>query len=185
MDIFPRPARLPSFVLVTALMAGPAFACGSDAPASTLQPATSRIPAAQCELLLARIQDVHRLHPEACRRGAPADPAFCRLVALGKPADACLLEKMTDTRRMTDPGCPQMSGGRYAVGDSAYHTLVAVHGLTWDAPFPARVRARIDQVGAHAYYDYVNDDPGARRHLRDWVKGQLESTSRTRSRQGR
>jgi hypothetical protein len=162
--------------LVSAFVAGPALACQDGSPSPRPKLPLARTTGSQCGLLLAQIRDVHQMHPEACREpGSRGDPAFCRLVELGDPATACLLDKVTDTTRMPDPGCPGMSGDRYAVGDLAYVTLVSLHGLEWNAPFPAAVRADIRRKGAYAYYDYVNGDPHARRHLRDSLARQLRA----------
>jgi hypothetical protein len=176
--IRPRSRTAIVAALLPGLIAAPAFAC--QEAASPPLAALARLPAAQCGAILANIRDTHRMDRGACPSagGNGSDPAFCRLVELGDAATSCLLDKVTDTAPMPNPGCPDMSRGRYAVGDLAYSVLTHLHDLPWQAPLPADVQARMRQAGASAYYDYVHAEPAARRQLRDWVTRSVHPAAR-------
>jgi hypothetical protein len=107
------------------------------------------------------------------------DPIYEALVAKGAQAYPCLVEKITDKKRMPDPRqAPHWQ--HYAVGDTAVFILVRIIGGDDDLlqekllkeMLPPPYREEWKTNGIYAYFNYVSE-PKNRKELQKWWKNWL------------
>lgn len=100
------------------------------------------------------------------------DEAYNSLIDAGEVAIPCLIEKITDTRRMGDPRhAPTYPDVR--VGDVAYFVLIEVTKLDFIEMLPAAVQKQYKNDGVYAYFRYVQRKQNReqlRRSLREWYR---------------
>jgi hypothetical protein len=82
------------------------------------------------------------------------DDVYNGLMAAGKEAVPCLIERITDTTKMRDPRKePHYSDLR--VGDAAFFVLLDITKVPFEQMLPEDVRAKIPDQGVYAYFEYV------------------------------
>lgn len=116
----------------------------------------------------ARLERLHEL-PFA---GEPAtDPVQLALREQGRMAFPCLVDRVTDTKAMSDPRkAPPYPG--FVVGDAAVLVLADLGALQLPDSLPEPVRARWPEQGMYAYFEYVKD-PAHRRELQESLRRRL------------
>jgi hypothetical protein len=103
------------------------------------------------------------------------DPVYDELIAAGKQAIPCLIDKITDTSIIPDPreGDPVITDFR--VGDAAVFMLMIITGVEAhpEKMLPPRYAKLWKEEGIYSYFSYV-EKPSNRRQLqvwwRNWVK---------------
>ncbi len=102
------------------------------------------------------------------------DPIYESLIAKGKEAMPCLVEKITDETPMRDP-----RGGviwqHYKVGDTAVFMLLKIAGdfELLQKMLPVNYRKEWKTNGVYAYYNYVSESKNReelQRWWRNWIK---------------
>lgn len=100
------------------------------------------------------------------------DAVFDRLAKAGEAVVPCLIEKVADTKIMSDPRCPTIST-ETKVGDVAYFVLVRITQIGFTELFPADVQEKYKTEGVYAYHEYI-EQKGKRKELqsklREWYK---------------
>lgn len=128
------------------------------------------------ESLCNRLHEIKKI-PE--RDPNDTDPIYEALIAKGKEAMPCLVEKITDETPMRDP-----RGGviwqHYKVGDTAVFILVLIAndvGLLQQM-LPEENRKEWKTNGVYAYFNYVSESKNReelQRWWRIWIKKNLDS----------
>ena len=112
------------------------------------------------------------------------DPIYEALIAKGKDAYPCLLNKITDATKMPDPRrAPHWQ--HYAVGDTAVFILVRSIGAGDERleekllieMLPPASREEWKTNGVYAYFNYVSE-PKHRRDLQRWWKKWLDDNKK-------
>ncbi len=112
------------------------------------------------------------------------DPIFEELIAKGKEAMPCLVEKITDETPMRDPG-GSVIWQHYKVGDTAVFMLARIanedeilQAELLQEMLPLEYRKEWKTNGVYAYYNYVSESKN-REELqvwwRNWIKENLNS----------
>jgi len=100
------------------------------------------------------------------------DTAFNSLLEAGVAAIPCLIERVTDTRKMRDPRqAPTYPDVR--VGDVAYFVLVRLANIDLVEMLPNRVQEKYKTEGVYAYFDFAR-----RKQNREWLRGKLRERYR-------
>jgi hypothetical protein len=82
------------------------------------------------------------------------DPVYNELIAVGRPAIPCLVDKLDDATPMPDPRkAPPIPG--FAVGDVALFMLSDVSGVDLKHLLPPEVLKDWPEQGVYAYFAYV------------------------------
>jgi len=85
------------------------------------------------------------------------DPVYNELIAVGRPAIPCLVDKIDDATPMPDPRkAPPIPGG-VAVGDVALFMLSDVSGVDLKDLLPPEVLKELQEQGVYAYFTYVRN----------------------------
>lgn len=138
---------------------------------------TNASPEALCERL-ADIKVIPHKDPN------DTDPIYEALIAKGKDAYPCLLNKITDNTKMPDPrGAPIWQN--YAVGDTAVFILVnSVSAGDWQLEeklliemLPPASREEWKTNGVYAYFNYVSEQAN-RKELQRWWKKRLDANKK-------
>lgn len=112
------------------------------------------------------------------------DPIYEALIAKRAEAYPCLVEKITDKKRMPDPRqAPHWQ--HYAVGDTAVFILVQIIGGDDDLlqekllreMLPPPYREEWKTNGVYAYFNYVSE-PKNRKELQKWWKNWLSDNKK-------
>ena len=110
---------------------------------------------AKAEALCERLSEIKRMpfHNEKVD-----DEVYNGLIELKEAAIPCLIDKLTDTTRMTDPRqAPSVSDFR--VGDVAFFVLLDIVNVPFDVPFerilPEEVMSKWKDEGVYAYFKYT------------------------------
>ena len=106
------------------------------------------------------------------RDEAGRDRDYDALIAAGKTAVPCLIQRVADTRLMRDPreGDPGYAGITYRVGDTAFFAVGTIMKIDYTKMLPASYRRVWDESGIFAYFKYVQSP----RH-RLWVQRRLRA----------
>lgn len=114
------------------------------------------------------------------RDPADTDPIYEALIAKGADAYSCLIEKITDTKKMKDPReAPMWS--HYTVGDTAVFVLVRsvsngdekIEERLLKEMLPPKYREEWKTNGVYAYFNYVSESKNRnelQRWWRNWLK---------------
>jgi hypothetical protein len=98
------------------------------------------------------------------------DTAYNSLIKAGEAAIPCLIERVTDTKKMRDPRqAPTYSDVR--AGDVAYFVLIRLANIEFVEMLPERVQEKYKTEGVYAYFDYVRKKQNRerlQRSLREW-----------------
>jgi len=84
------------------------------------------------------------------------DEIYYRVLAAGREAIPCLIERVSSTDLMQDPR-PAPSHQGFVVGDLAHLLLTDLTEIEFDAFLPGSVKARFPEIGVYAYFAYVDD----------------------------
>lgn len=121
---------------------------------------------AKAEALCDRLSEIKRMpfHNEKVD-----DEVYNGLIELKEAAIPCLIDKLTDTTRMTDPRqAPSVSDFR--VGDVAFFVLLDIVNVPFDVPFerilPQEVMSKWEDEGVYAYFKYT-ETPENRKLLQE------------------
>lgn len=97
------------------------------------------------------------------------DPIYDGLMQKGREAVPCLIEKITDTTSMPDPGSPTVKD--FKVGDAAVFMLLYVTGEKWqpETMLSPEYAKHWKNDGIYAYYEYV-EEPANRKKIQFWWK---------------
>ena len=97
------------------------------------------------------------------------DPIYDGLMEKGREAVPCLIEKITDTTPMPDPGSPAVQD--YKVGDAAVFILLFITGEKWqpETMLSPEYAKHWKDDGIYAYYAYV-EKPANRKKMQFWWK---------------
>lgn len=134
------------------------------------------------EELCARLAEVTIL---PYRDSNSTDPIYDAMVAKGNDAIPCLIEKISDTTKMSDPReAPKWQN--YAVGDTAVFILLRI--LTedktekWERMFldmlPPKYREEWKTNGVYAYFNYVSESNNRKELQRWWQKWAKDNIAR-------
>lgn len=95
---------------------------------------------------------------------------YAQLRKVGDDAVPCLIEKITDTRKMPDPRqAPTV--GSVAIGDVAFWILNDITKLPYDDMFPSEVRQRFKDEGVYVYFEWIAKKKNRsllQRNIRSW-----------------
>jgi len=89
----------------------------------------------------------------------------------------CLIDKITDMHHAENPtGAPFWAGLTYRVGDTAVLMMMDINDMYWPRGMvtPKYERMFTDQ-GMSYYYFYVDEVPGARKHIQLWWRNWLKT----------
>jgi len=117
------------------------------------------------ESLCNRLNEIKKL---PYRDPNDTDPIYEALIAKGKEAMPCLIEKITDETPMTDPReAPPWQ--HYKVGDTAVFILarIAKDEEILQEMLPIKYRKEWETNGVYAYFNYVSESKN-RGELRRW-----------------
>jgi hypothetical protein len=103
--------------------------------------------------------------------GEPGEyPLFNEMIAAGDSLVPCLIDKVTDSTIMRDPG-PGPTIGGFTVGDAAFRMIIYITREDQRSFLPEEVRAEWEDHGIYAYYKF-RTDPNNRKlvqkSLRKW-----------------
>lgn len=88
--------------------------------------------------------------------GEPAsDPVYNELIAVGRPAIPCLIDRIDDATPMADPRKAPPNPGGIAVGDAALFIISDVAGVELERLLPPAVLKDWPEQGVTAYFAYV------------------------------
>jgi hypothetical protein len=100
------------------------------------------------------------------------DKIYNKLAQAGPAVVPCLVNRISDTRKMRDPRSePTFSDFR--VGDLAFFILVKLHKVPFDTMLPPEVQGRLRDEGVYAYFKYVSNIQNRRalqKRVRDWIE---------------
>lgn len=118
---------------------------------------------------------LHEIKKLPYRDPNDTDPIYEALIARGKQAMPCLIEKITDETPMRDPReAPVWQ--HYKVGDTAVFILadIAKDEEILQQMLPAKYRKEWETNGVYAYFNYVSESEN-REELQRWWQIWLES----------
>lgn len=104
-------------------------------------------------------------------KGEPVDDeVYNGLLKMGTSALPCLIERISDTKKMTDPGqAPPYEG--IAVGDVAFFVFLDIVHLSPEYFLPEKIKQKYKKDGIYAYFKFVQS-PKQRKviqnNLREW-----------------
>src|SRR5437667_9880237 len=106
---------------------------------------------------------------------AGRDADYDALIAAGKTAVPCLIQRVADTRPMRDPreGDPGYAGITYRVGDTAFFVVGTIMKIDYPRMLPASYQRVWDESGIYAYFKYVQSRLNRirlQRRLRAWYR---------------
>jgi len=129
------------------------------------------------ESLCNRLSEIKKL---PYRDPNDTDPIYEALIAKGKEAMPCLIEKITDETPMTDPReAPPWR--YYKVGDTAVFILARISKDEEEIlkkMLPIKYRKEWETNGVYAYFNYVSESKNRdelQRWWRNWIKENLDS----------
>jgi hypothetical protein len=153
----------------------------APAPEPTMEPIPAELLSATPEQLcskLAEIKTIPTFNP------TPTDPIYEALMAKGKDAIPCLVEKISDVRRMLDPRYSVPTWRNFAVGDAAVFILVRILRRDDDEReklliemLPPKSRNEWEDNGIYAYFNYVSE-PKNRKQLQQWWSNWLKNNNK-------
>lgn len=124
------------------------------------------------ESLCKRLHEIKKL---PYRDPNDTDPIYEALIAKGREAMPCLIEKITDECPMPDPReAPPWQN--YKVGDTAVFILVDIASNDEDfilKMLPPKYRQEWETNGVYAYFNYVFE-PSNRRELQKWWRNWMK-----------
>lgn len=158
-----------------------AFETEAPIPKRIMPPIPAEIGDLTTVQLCQRIQDIKVL-PN--RVPEETDPIYESLIRKGDEALPCLLERITDTKRIADPRYSVPTWDNYAVGDSAVFILVDILGRDdrereklLIEMLPPKYEEEWKTNGIYAYFNYVSE-PRKRKELQAWWKKWLTQNKR-------
>jgi hypothetical protein len=103
---------------------------------------------------------------------AGRDADYDALIAAGKNAVPCLIQRVADIRTMRDPrmGDPGYAGITYRVGDTAFFLVAMIMNVDFPRILPPSYRRVWDEAGVYAYFKYVR-----RPRNRVWLQRRLRA----------
>jgi hypothetical protein len=150
---------------------------------STVMPLTLRTVLAICVLMTSAIvaspkglcDRVSRIKIIPYRGEAGRDADYDALIAAGKTAVPCLIQRVADTRLMRDPreGDPGYAGIAYRVGDTAFFVVGTIMKIDYPTMLPASYRRVWNESGIFAYFKYVQSARhrlSVQHRLRAWYR---------------
>lgn len=107
------------------------------------------------------------------------DPVYDGLYKQGMAAVPCLVEKITDTTPMSDPGPGPASTPDYRVGDAAVFILLMITKTEWqpETMLSPEYAKRWKSDGIYVYYSYVEKLENRKKlqaWWRSWIKKNLK-----------
>lgn len=110
-------------------------------------------------------------------RKPAGDPVYDELIAAGKGAIPCLIDKITDTTLIPDPreGDPHVA--EFRVGDAAVFILMIITGVDShpEQMLPRKYANLWEEEGIYAYFYYV-EKASNRRQLQAWWRTRSKSS---------
>ena len=105
------------------------------------------------------------------------DAVYDALQRNGYYSMPCLIDKITDMRPAENPtGAPFWAGLTYRVGDTAVLMLMDINDMYWpQGMVPRKYERLFSDQGMFYYYFYVDEVPGARRHIQFWWRNWLKT----------
>jgi hypothetical protein len=142
----------------------------------TLQPTDTTIRDENVESLCNRLHEIKKL---PYRDPNDTDPIYEALIAKGKEAMPCLVEKITDETSMPDPREAPI-WQHYKVGDTAVFMLVRIahdevilQEELLKKMLPVKYRKEWETNGVYSYFNYVSESKNReelQRWWRIWIK---------------
>src|SRR2546430_315584 len=119
-----------------------------------------------------RVSDIRTI---PYRGEAGRDANYDALIAAGKTAVPCLIQRVADTRPMRDnrEGDPGYAGITYRVGDTAFFVVGTIMKIDYPRMLPASYQRVWDASGIYAYFKYVRNPRNRlrlQRRLRIWYR---------------
>lgn len=175
------------------LLATFAFGCGkyksegfqvsaSDGrPSPTPKPIDPRIASLTALELCSRLGEIEVIDGRAPEK---SDDLYKAIIEKRAEAHPCLLEKVSDRTKTTDPRtAPKWR--HYAVGDTAVFTILDIvsegDDQRWEElmlkSLPTKYREEWETNGVYAYFNYVSE-PKNRKELQSWWKNWLKENKK-------
>lgn len=127
------------------------------------------------ENLCADISKINSI-PIEPRDAGFVDKAYQDLIKHGEKAIPCLIESITNTKKMKDPACPGF--GDVAVGDVAYFVLQEIANFKFEEMFPKDFQEELETDGKFAYLKFMSKKKN-RKQLQTTLKRWYSSRNQT------
>ena len=106
-------------------------------------------PAVLCDRL-------HEIRQMPVKDEQTSDEVYNSIIGQGQAMVPCLIDRLTDLRRMPDPrSAPHAADFR--VGDLAFFMLGRITHVGAKDILPKEPAGRVDEMGVYAYFEYVGD----------------------------
>lgn len=145
---------------------------------STPKPVESSIASLRAAELCERLAEIEIISD---RVPEESDDLYKAIIAKGKEALPCLIDKINDRTKTRDPGTgPKWQ--HYVVGDTAVFTILDIVSQgdyeLWKTlflgPLPPAYKEEWKTNGIYAYYNFVSE-PKNRKELQDWWRKWLKA----------
>lgn len=151
----------------------------SPTPEPTKPPIPSEIASLSAEKLCDKLADIEIL---PTKDPTITDPIYEALIAKGDVAIPCLIEKITDKRKVPDPRYSVPHWHSFAVGDTAVFILLDIiskdDSNKWEKlmldMLPPKYEKEWESNGIYAYFNCVYESKN-RKKLQDWWKKWLNT----------
>jgi hypothetical protein len=152
----------------------------------TPEPTKPPIPVHIAELTSSELCDrVGQIEVLPTRDPAITDPIYESLLLKGNEAVPCLIEKIGNNTLIKDPRYSVPTWHSYAVGDTAFFTLLDILSKgdyhEWEnllrESLPRKYREEWETNGIYAYFNYVLE-PQNRREFQQWWKNWLKKNKK-------
>ncbi len=152
---------------------GPAPTFKTPVPEKIKPPIPIEISSLKADQLCNKLEDI-KVIPN--RVPEETDPIYESLILKGDEAIPCLINKITDSRKISDPRYSVPTWQHYAVGDTAIITLLDIASnddLEWVKlmleMLPPKAEKEWETNGIYAYFNYVSEQKN-RHQLQNWWK---------------
>jgi hypothetical protein len=130
---------------------------------------------ARAEALCERLSEIKTM---PFKREKVSDEVYSGLAELNEAAIPCLVEKLTDTTRMTDPRHEPTRSDFFTVGDAAFFTLIRLVDVPFEKVLPDEVMSKWKDEGLYAYFEYVQKDKNRTKLQAKWRTWYSERSKR-------
>lgn len=101
-------------------------------------------------------------------KGEPVDDeVYNGLTALKDAALPCLIKKITDSTKMSDPRQAPVYRD-FRVGDAAFFVLLDITKVPFEQMLPAEVGSEMKDEGVYAYFEYIKKDENRKSLQAKW-----------------
>lgn len=151
----------------------PAPTFETQTPEKTKPPIPIEIRNLKADQLCNKLEDI-KVIPN--RVPEETDPIYESLILKGDESIPCLINRITDNKKVPDPRYSVPTWQHYAVGDTAVFTLLDIASTDdseWEKlmleMLPPRAEKEWDTNGIYAYFNYVSEQKN-RHQLQNWWK---------------